>query len=356
MNFLLILAVGLVMGCAGKFQYYDPQKPHRTKDGFVNNYDNSPRPSVWKWRWERLWTNFPEDPPEGAPTEKISLGSLHLKRTRALTWFGQSSVLVQLQGVNVLTDPIFSSRASPVSFAGPKRYGDLPIEMNELPHIDVVVISHNHYDHMDLPTLKALQMYGLGKTRFLVPLGLKKLLEDEGLTNVTEFDWWESTVIGPLHLTFTPVQHWSARSLWDQNLTLWGGWMISVPKFQVFFAGDSGYSKDFQDIYERLGAPDLALLPIGAYAPRWFMKHMHMDTAEAVKVHQDLHAKLSVPIHWGTFKLSDEPLLEPPEKLRDSIKKANLSESVFHIMKRGETLLLEDNELKNGLWYESVQN
>ncbi len=309
-----------------------------------------------KWYWERWTTDFPEEDPAGAPTVPVDLEALKNPRGLSLTWLGHSAMLIQMDGMNVLTDPSLSERVSPVSFMGPKRYGKLPLEINQLPPIDVVVISHSHYDHLDLPSLKYIFDLNGGKTRFLVPLGDKTLLESEGIRNVQELDWWQSEQVGKLKMTFTPAQHWTTRTLFDRNQTLWGGWMIAGASQKVLFAGDTGYSKDFQDIFQRLGAVDVALIPIGAYSPRWFMKQQHVDTDEAVRIHQDLHAKVSLPIHWGTFKLSDELMSEPPEKLRESLQKAKLPLSVFPVMKRGETFKYESAPINKGIENESVQN
>ncbi len=342
------LLLGLVMnsGCQN-FRYYDPAKPHHGKDGFLNNYDNEPHGSFWRWQWERLTApNIPEPPfhPEIAKTDTAGLQANRSVTT--LTWIGHSSALFQIQGVNILLDPIFSERVSPFSFTGPKRQVALPFALKDLPPIDVVVLSHNHYDHLDLETLTSLDKMAPGKILFLVPLGNKAFLEAEGISRVQELDWWDNFSLKGLTFTFTPTQHWTSRGLWDRNQTLWGSWFISSPDFKFYFAGDSGYSKDFQDIYRKLGAVDVALIPIGAYAPRWFMKRMHVNPEEAVKIHQDLHAKLSVPIHWGTFRLSDEPMAEPPQLLKSEIAKANLAEDSFYVMKYGETLNFERRNLE----------
>ncbi|WP_413560309.1 MBL fold metallo-hydrolase [Bdellovibrio sp. HCB209] len=346
--FLLLSIMEFLVGCAGTFKYYDPNIPHRGKTGFLNNYDNTPKPSVLKWYWQRWTTTFPKEDPAGAPIIPVNLENIRNPRGLTITWLGHSAMLVQMQGMNVLTDPALSERVSPVSWAGPQRYGTLPLELKDLPPIDVVVISHSHYDHMDVESLKKIQDMNGERTRFLVPLGNKEFLQAEGLRQVEEFDWWQDAKVGELQFVFTPAQHWTARGLFDRNETLWGGWMIQGSAQQVYFAGDTGYSKDFQDIYQRLGAVDVALIPIGAYSPRWFMQLAHIDTDEAVKIHQDLHAKLSLPIHWGTFKLSDELMTEPPEKLRESLQKANLPLTVFPVLKRGETVTVDNVSRKNG--------
>lgn len=336
----------MTSGCQN-FRYYDPAKPHHGKEGFLNNYDNGPKASFWRWQWDRLTAPNTHEPPYQPEIIKTDTAMLKANRDhKTLTWIGHASALLQLQGVNILMDPVFSERVSPLSFIGPKRQGDLPFSLQELPPIDVVILSHSHYDHLDLATLTSLDKISAGKTLFLVPLGDKSLLEGEGISNVKEFDWWDNFSLKGLTFTFTPTQHWTSRGLWDRNQTLWGSWFISAPDFKFYFTGDSGYSKDFQDIYHKLGAVDVAMIPIGAYAPRWFMKQQHVDPAEAVKIHQDLHAKLSVPIHWGTFRLSDEPLAEPPVLLKSEIAKANMAEDSFRVMKRGETLDLERLDLE----------
>ncbi|QDK38719.1 MBL fold metallo-hydrolase [Bdellovibrio sp. NC01] len=316
-------------------------KPHYGKQGFLNNYNREPRASVLKWQWERLTKDKPEEAPYVPQIVKTDVNALQQASGDRLTWIGHSSALLQLDGVRVLMDPVFSERVSPFSFIGPKRQGELPFQLQDLPPIDVVIISHNHYDHLDLATLKSLEKRDPGKTLFLVGLGNKKLLEDEGIRNVKELDWWDNFFVKGLTLTFTPTQHWSNRGLFDSNQTLWGSWFITTEKFKFFFAGDTGYSKDFQDIYRKFGAVDVALLPIGSYEPRWFMKQNHVDPAEAVQMHKDLHAKLSIAIHWGSFRLSDEAIDAPPALLNEELKKANVLDSSFRVLKRGEILNLE---------------
>ncbi|WP_413586675.1 MBL fold metallo-hydrolase [Bdellovibrio sp. HCB274] len=338
---LLLINVGVLMGCAGPFKYHDPNIPHHGKDGFLNNYDNTPKASVLKWYWERWTTSFPPDEPGGAATVAVDLNALKNPEALQITWLGHSSMLVQMDGMNILTDPSLSERVSPFSFMGPKRFGKLPLEIEQLPKIDVVVISHSHYDHLDLASLRKINQQNQGQTRFLVPLGNKELLKGEDILNVEEYDWWSGEKIGPIQFTFAPAQHWTTRTTFDVNRTLWGGWMIKGATRQVYFVGDTGYSKDFQDIRQRLGAVDVALIPIGAYAPRWFMQKQHIDTTEAVLIHQDLGARFSLPLHWGTFKLSDEPMAEPPVKLKESLQNANLPLSVFPVLSRGETFSFE---------------
>jgi N-acyl-phosphatidylethanolamine-hydrolysing phospholipase D len=264
----------------------------------------------------------------------------------AATWIGHASVLVQLGGINVLTDPIFSERASPVSFAGPRRAQPPGLALAELPRVDVVLISHNHYDHCDITSLQALNAQPGGPPLFLAPLGLKAWLADNGITNAVELDWWQQHSVAGVDIVLTPVQHWSARSFTDRLKTLWGGYALFARDFQVFFAGDTGYSRDFADIRARFAARqgahgfDLALIPVGAYEPRWFMAEQHVNPEEAVRIHRDLRARKSLGIHWGTFELTDEPLDEPPKALSRATAAAGVPEDEFGVAAIGQTLRL----------------
>lgn len=347
-NLIYCLAALLAISACTVNHYYDPAKPHRAREGFRNNYQTVKPSGLWKWQWERLVQGLPKPAPPGGwnfPLVHPDVAFLKVNRSEpTLTWIGHATVLLQLGGKNILTDPHFGERASPLSFAGPKRETPPPMLLTDLPHIDLVVISHNHYDHLDLGTVKALARQAGGSPRFYVPLGLAPWFHSMGIDNVVELDWWEARDEGDLKIHCVPVQHWSKRGLFDRNQTLWGGWVIeargSAKPFRFFFAGDTGYSKDFRDIAEKFGGFDLAALPIGAYAPRWFMQKQHIDPFEAVQIHQDLKARRSIAVHWGTFVLSDEPLDEPPKKLRAALKVAGIAEDQFLVLKHGETLRL----------------
>jgi L-ascorbate metabolism protein UlaG (beta-lactamase superfamily) len=241
----------------------------------------------------------------------------------------------------VLTDPHFTERASPFGFAGPKRLVPPLPAMRDLPHIDAVVVSHNHYDHLDEGSVRHLAAQAGGSPRFFVPLGLKAWFAGKGIHDVVELDWWQAVEHGGVTFTLAPVQHWSARTPWDRNQTLWGGWRVEQPGFSFFFCGDTGYSEDFNDIRRRLGPVDLAAIPIGAYEPRWFMQVMHVNPEEAVKIHHDLGAVQSIAMHWGTFILTDEPIDEPPHRLATALRDAAIPHERFWLMKHGETRRLE---------------
>ena len=314
--------------------------PHHTPDGFRNNYPQDPKESFWLWKWEQLRHGVPSAPPGGW---KIPFSATDPERLRSaaqpsVTWIGHASMLVQVGGANILIDPHFSERASPVRFAGPKRIVALPIDVPALPRIDVVLTSHNHYDHLDTDTVQRLARMPTGSPLFLVPLGLKAWFASKGIARVKEYDWWQTHEEGGLRYTLVPVQHWSKRTLWDTNQTLWGGWVIEGGGLRIIHTGDLGYSRDAQDIGARLGPFDLAFIPIGAYAPRWFMKLNHVDVPEAIRVRADLRAARAIGMHWGTFEhLTDEPLDEPPAWLARERAAAGLAPEDFDVMQIGET-------------------
>jgi N-acyl-phosphatidylethanolamine-hydrolysing phospholipase D len=313
---------------------------HRAR--FRNNYPHEAQRSFWLWKWEQVRDGTPQPPSPGGwdiPWMRTDAAALRANQADpTVTWIGHASFLVQLAGRNLLIDPQFSERASPVAFAGPRRIVRLPIEIAELPRIDVVLISHNHYDHLDVGSVKRLAARTEGSPLFLVPLGLGQWFADRGITRVEELGWWQSREEGGVRFTFVPVQHWSKRTLWDANRSLWGGWAIAGGGLNVIHTGDLGYSRDANDVGERLGPFDLALIPIGAYAPRWFMKIHHVDVPEAIQVRADLRAARAIGMHWGTFEhLTDEAMDEPPAWLAREREKLQMGRDQFDVMKVGET-------------------
>jgi N-acyl-phosphatidylethanolamine-hydrolysing phospholipase D len=335
----VLLLAFIVVACVSSFAYFDPAKPHHGADGFRNNYPHPEKSGFWKWKRDQWRDGLPRRPAEGYHFETARAD---LSKNPSITWVGHATLLLRVGGLNVLTDPHFSERASPLSFAGPKRVVPAIPALQDLPHIDVVVVSHNHYDHLDLDSVKRLAAQSGGSPRFFVPLGLKDWFTGRGIHDVVELDWWESQKFRDLEIHLVPVQHWSKRTLTDDNRTLWGGWVLRHPELSFLFAGDAGYSRDFADIGARFGGFDLAAIPIGAYEPRWFMKIMHLDPAEAIQVHKDVKARRSVGIHWGTFDgLTDESLYDPPQRLMEERRKAGLREEQFFVMKHGETRALE---------------
>jgi len=254
----------------------------------------------------------------------------------AITWIGHATLLFERDGKTILTDPMFSDRASPLAFSGPKRVAPPARSLEALPPIDVVLISHAHYDHLDMPSLRRLAELQ-PDIAVLAPLGVGRYARDAGFTNVTELDWWQDTTLGDVTVTATPARHWASRSPFDRNRTLWAGFMVRFSDgFQFYFIGDTGYSEDFLDVRERLGPTDLAAIPIGAYAPRDFMKESHCNPEEAVQIFQDLGAERAVAIHWGTFKLTLEPLDEPPILLDAALQQARIGADKFRALVHGE--------------------
>ena len=233
----------------------------------------------------------------------------------AATWVGQSTFVLQSSAATVLTDPVFSERASPVSWLGPRRVVPPGVDFDAVPRVDLVLLSHDHYDHCDLPTLGRLARRD--DPLVVAPLGHRPLLAGAGVRRIVELDWWGSHALGSgAEVTLVPALHWCRRRPFETNARLWGGFMLRAGGRLVYFAGDSGYRDGlFADIGRRCGAPDLALIPIGAYAPRWFMKDAHMNPEEAVQVHRDLGARRSLAMHWGTFQLTDEARDEPVTRL-----------------------------------------
>lgn len=341
----LVAIVGAV-GCAalltqGSNPNYNAAKPHHTPAGFRNNYPHATDQNFWKWQWERLRDGTVSPPPAGwasvLPSVKPDVAFLKANRSeRTITWIGHATVLVQTSGVNIITDPIFSDRASPVQFAGPKRQVPLMMSLDELPSIDVVFISHNHYDHLDADTIREFSRR-FPHASYVVPLGFRPWLAEHGVTNVRELDWWDSIALGGLSYTLVPVQHWSKRTLTDTNRMLWGGVVVEDNGWRFLHTGDTGYSQDFRDIGAKFPQGiDWLAVPIGAYEPRWFMKAQHVNPDEAVQVMKDVGARQAMGIHWGTFVLTDEPLDQPPKDLATALSKHGVDPAKFHVFKNGE--------------------
>jgi N-acyl-phosphatidylethanolamine-hydrolysing phospholipase D len=322
---------------------------HHTPTGFKNNYTDAVPGStrdLLRWQWNARRKGLPPPPQIPTPVVVADLAAIHANTGAtmqpAITWVGHATMLVQASGLNVLTDPVFSQRASPVQWSGPQRAQPPGVALADLPPIDVVVISHNHYDHLDKNAVLALDSIAQGATLFIVPLRLKAWFTRHGIHNVVELDWWQQHTVRGVEFHLTPVQHWTARALGDRFQTLWGGWAVFGTDFHWYFSGDTGYSQDFKDTREhfKTRSPDgfdIALIAVGAYEPRWFMQNQHINPAEAVQIHRDLHAKRSVGVHWGTFNLTDEPLDQPPVDLAAARIAQGLSEEDFFLLKIGET-------------------
>jgi N-acyl-phosphatidylethanolamine-hydrolysing phospholipase D len=251
----------------------------------------------------------------------------------SLTWIGHSTLLVRMDGVTFLTDPIFSERASPVSFAGPGRLVPPGVPLDALPPVDFVTLSHDHYDHTDLPSIAALARRG---TRFVAGLRMGDLVRGVG-GEVVELDWGESVQMGAVRVHCVPAQHFSGRGVLGHGRRLWAGWVVEGPTRRFYHAGDTGYFDGFRALRERFGPIDVAALPIGAYEPARIMRFVHLDPEQAVRAARDLGARHAVAMHWGTFDLTDEPLAEPPRRFRTAADAAGLGPERAWVLAVGET-------------------
>jgi len=276
------------------------------------------------------WPAWIESEPQLVPEQRVTGNRL------SVTFINHSTMLIQYQGINILTDPIWNHRASPLTILGPKRVRRPGVTLDDLPPIDLVLISHNHYDHLDIETLKSLAercspivVTGRGNT---------PVLQQAGLGTIQELDWWESFRHRALDIVFTPTQHFSGRGLFDRQKSLWGGFVMASPAGHVYFSGDTGVGPHHAQLRERFKEFRVAFLPIGAYEPRWFMKSAHMNPAEAVEAHQLLNAKVSIGIHFGTFaNLTDEGIEQPLKDLAEALVKAEVDPGRFVTLRFGET-------------------
>jgi len=317
---------------------------HHTVDGFRNLYVKDPHKNIFMfWKMKLFgptqWADH-EELAHTVDTRPVDLERL-LKPGKDLqvTWLGHSTFLIQKDGVNILTDPIFADRAFSSTIIGPKRYIPHVVDYIKLPKIDYVIISHNHYDHLDEVAVQELGDEPL----YLVPLKLKDWFVDLGVdpARVLEFDWWDTANFDKLNVEALPSQHWSARSMSDRRKTLWASWSLKLGEEKLWFAGDTGYNEfQFKEIGEKAGPFDLSLIPIGAYAPRDFMKTYHVNPDEAIRIHKDVKAARSIGMHWGAFPLTAEAPAEPKEELQRQRQLRNMSEDEFSTMVVGETLIL----------------
>lgn len=319
---------------------------HRRGGGYRNPWstaDFDERGSVLRWWWERATSALPPDPrPDQLPRAAGDLSEPAPGELRA-TWVGHSTWLLRVGGLTLLTDPHFSERASPLRFAGPRRFTPPGVALEQLPPVDAVLLSHDHYDHLDEPSVRALHARFGARLRWLTPLGYRGWFAERGIESVTELDWWdETTLVGPearLRVRCLPAQHWSSRAPWDRFSRLWCSWSVHAPAGpSVYFAGDSGWFPDYPEIGTRAGPFDLLLLPIGAYEPRWFMRPSHMNPEEAVRAYRELGGGgIFAGMHWGTFRLTDEDPLEPPVRTRAAWADAGLADDLLWIPRHGET-------------------
>ena len=291
-------------------------------------------------RWPRSVANtHPVRIPDGVAADEV-----------AATFVGHATFLLQFRGANLLTDPIWSACAGPFGRLGPRRVRPPALALDALPPLRAVLVSHNHYDHLDLPTLRALDR--AQRPLFVTSLGNERWLKRRGIRDVVELDWWQTHPMGDgLSVTFVPAQHFAARGFTDRYKTLWGGFVVERKGVKLYFAADSGWFDGFRAIGERLGPFDLALLPIGAYEPRWFMTPVHVTPEDAVQAHLDVRSRLSVAMHFGTFQLTDESIDEPIVRLRAALAERAIPEGTFVVPEFGETILTRRAEARPGSTY-----
>jgi N-acyl-phosphatidylethanolamine-hydrolysing phospholipase D len=326
---------------------------HRPGGGYQNPWPGTQLRSIvdylkWRLLTRRTRRIQPSPPRDSLPTRDPVIVTPRAERGyRSATWIGHSTFLLQLGRLNVLTDPVWSERASPLQWIGPRRLMTPGVDFEALPPIDVVLLSHNHYDHLDAPTVRRIAAR-FPEAEWLCPMSLAPLLRSFGVKQVVERDWWESVETPAFSATSAPAQHFSSRSPFDRNDTLWCGWVIATDDVRVYFAGDTGLHPEFGMIGTRLGPFDLVMLPIGAYEPRWFMRTVHMNPEDAVAAYRALTAGGAtappcVAMHWGTFRLTDEPVDEPPARFAQRWREAGFSERINWILAHGETRRLGDD-------------
>lgn len=306
----LFVTIVIVMSACSGHQHYDV--PY-FKDGRFQNETPTPKKNILSYFWMRLNTTQEKWEMDVPLQDNIILPQESSEDLR-VHFINHSTFLIQIDNVNILTDPIFSERASPLSWAGPKRAMPPGLKMEEIPKIDVIIISHDHYDHFDVDTLKFF--INRDSPKILFGLGVAKRIDN--YENAIEMGWWDDVNIKKIRFTFTPALHWSARGIFDRKSTLWGSFMIETQNKNIYFAGDTGMSSHFAKIAKKFPNIDLAFLPIGAYEPRYFMKIHHMNPSDAVEAKKILNANHAIGMHWGTFQLTNEGRMAPAKYFEDN--------------------------------------
>lgn len=320
-----------------KYPWYSTVHHNQNEDGFHNIWGEETHPGFWKiFKWGASNVLFNSEEYKLPDVVKIDSADL-AKQTDSIEvyWIGHATSVIKIRNQTIITDPIFSERASVVSFAGPKRLVDFPVTIDQIPKINAVIISHSHYDHCDKNSLQ--QLDDKFHPVFIVPLKMKNLLNEWGITNVVELDWWQYVDLNGIRYNCTPARHRSNRGLTDINEILWSSWMMIdlTSNKKIYFGGDTAYSPHFGEISDRLGNPDIALLPIGAYIPRWLMQYVHVTPQESIQAFLDLKATHFIGIHWGTFDLAEEPLDEPSRVIPQLASEKGIELNRIHVLKIG---------------------
>ncbi len=343
----LLLLVVLVALLVGYFisapRYTGPVSDHFNGSTFFTPASPAPRGlgGVIRWQLNREitqpWPAFQANPPGNVPVGRVLASPQGASPVR-VTYVNHSTVLLQFDGLNVLTDPIFEQRVSPFQFIGPARSCPPGVAFADLPKIDLLLLSHNHWDHLEIGTVKKLALRD--RPQIICPLGVKAFLTNEGVANVTELDWQQAVPLNArTRVHCVPAQHFSGRGMFDRDATLWAGYVVeSQAVGTVYFAGDSGYGPHFEAIGKQFGPIRLALIPIGAYKPNWFMAPVHVNPAEAVQIHRDVRAQQSVAIHFGTFPLADDGEQEPVTDLRVALATQGVEPARFVALKNGQAV------------------
>jgi len=309
-----------------------PVSDHCDGERFFNPHDNArPLGDVIKWMRTRRQTPWPSRvpiAPQGPPPARVEPGRV------AVTFIGHSTFLIRTASTIIVTDPVFTSHAGPFGRLGPRRVRPPAIAPSALPPVDIVLVSHNHYDHLQPSSLRLFA----DNATYIAPLGVSRQMMCRG--RIHELDWWGTVTIGDVEITCVPAQHFSARTPWDRNRTLWCGYVVRVDHLSIYFAGDSGYSPQFKQIGDRCHSIDVALLPFGAYEPRWFMAPVHMNPEEAVRAHLDIRPRLSIGMHFGTFQLTDEGIDEPVRALEKAREACGVGADAFRVLEFGESVVV----------------
>jgi L-ascorbate metabolism protein UlaG (beta-lactamase superfamily) len=336
---LLVLGLLLMGAMISGPRYRGPVSDHFDGSTFINPGGAKAKGGfeVFKWMLSRKRGPWEEDKSEGHGPRPLA----HFKGGIRVTFVNHSTFLIQVDGVNILTDPVWSKRVSPYRWIGPRRMRSAGIRFGDLPRIHVVLLTHNHYDHLDLDTMRLI--FGAHHPRIIAPLGLKNYLDKEAISGTAELDWWQEVALeAGLQVRAVPAQHFSGRGLLDRDRTLWCGYIIKTSAGNIYFSGDTGYNgATFKEIRQKCGPVRLSMIPIGAYKPAWFMSPIHVSPEEAVRIHEDVQSQTSIAMHFGTFPLADDGQADPVGDLNAALQKSAIPEGEFLVPKEGAAIDFE---------------